>query len=125
MIDTKFVQPLLFCLVSQATNQDCFHCGLPVPANADYTVDIAGQHKPMCCLGCQAVAQAIVDNGLTNFYQHREGSGTKPDELVPEALQRMELYDQDALQENFVSTDEKNLKHAALLHGPSDKYHLQ
>lgn len=69
----------------------------------------------MCCHGCQAVAQAIVDGGLTSFYKHREAPSGKPESLIPEQLARMELYDQDALQAGFVEVDEKNLKHASLI----------
>ena len=100
---------------SHKTQIDCFHCGLPVPDDAEYTVVIDGDEKPMCCNGCHAVAQAIVDGGLTSFYSHREMPSGRPEELIPEALQRMELYDQEALQQGFVSIDEKQLKHASLI----------
>ena len=39
----------------------CFHCGLPVPSGSDYVVTVDGEPRPMCCRGCEAVAQAIVD----------------------------------------------------------------
>jgi Cu2+-exporting ATPase len=52
-------------------SQRCFHCDLPVPKGANYPVVINGVSRPMCCPGCQAVAQAIVENGLTDFYQYR------------------------------------------------------
>jgi Cu2+-exporting ATPase len=94
---------------------DCFHCGLPVPADADYEVEIKGESRPMCCHGCQAVAQAIVDAGLTSFYDHRETPSRKPEDLVPEALQRFELYDQPALQQSFVQGSEADSKTASLI----------
>jgi len=50
---------------------DCFHCGLPVPANANWLVHIDNVARPMCCPGCAAVAEAIVDNGLGDYYQTR------------------------------------------------------
>jgi len=50
---------------------ECYHCGLPVPRGADYSVVIENQSRPMCCPGCQAVASAIVDGGLDRFYQYR------------------------------------------------------
>jgi len=52
-------------------HQVCFHCGLDVPIGARWGVDFNGQWKPMCCPGCEAVAQAIIDNGLVSFYQKR------------------------------------------------------
>ena len=79
---------------------DCFHCGLPVPKGASYTVEINNEEKPMCCMGCQSVAQVIVDNGLTDFYNHRTEKSNKPADLIPAELQ---IYDNDALQESFVT----------------------
>jgi Cu2+-exporting ATPase len=81
-------------------SQDCFHCGLPVPKGASYTVKIDFNDQEMCCMGCQSVAQVIVDNGLTDFYKHRTTKSTKPSDLIPAELQ---IYDNDALQESFVS----------------------
>ncbi|MEK7207071.1 MAG: heavy metal translocating P-type ATPase metal-binding domain-containing protein, partial [Pseudomonadota bacterium] len=46
----------------------CFHCGLPLPADADFAVTILGVRQPMCCHGCEAVARAIVAGGLTDYY---------------------------------------------------------
>jgi Cu2+-exporting ATPase len=69
----------------------------------------------MCCHGCQAVAQAIVDGGLTSFYDHRETPSRKPEDLVPEALQRLALYDQPALQRTFVHSDSATAKTASLI----------
>jgi Cu2+-exporting ATPase len=93
----------------------CYHCGLPVPEGADYQVDIHGKPREMCCHGCQAVAQAIVDGGLTSFYDHRETPSRKPEDLVPEQLQRFELYDQPALQQSFVQADDAEHKTASLI----------
>ncbi|RMG36601.1 MAG: heavy metal translocating P-type ATPase [Gammaproteobacteria bacterium] len=98
-----------------AHEETCFHCGLPVPPGADYPVEIDGRVHNLCCHGCQAVAQAIVDGGLTSFYQHREAPSGRPEELIPEQLARMELYDQPALQAGFVAVDENDLKHASLI----------
>jgi Cu2+-exporting ATPase len=35
-------------------------------------VTIDGAPRAMCCAGCQAVAQAIVDNRLDDYYRHRD-----------------------------------------------------
>jgi Cu2+-exporting ATPase len=72
----------------------CFHCGLPVPAGALRHVLIDGAAQPMCCPGCEAVAQAIVDIGQTEYYRTRSDYaatrlGAAP---LPAALA---LYDQD------------------------------
>ncbi len=97
------------------TVSHCFHCGLPVPPGSDYRVEIDGEMRDMCCHGCQAVAQAIVDGGLTSFYSHRETRSRRPDDLVPEVLRRFELYDQPALQQSFVQADDAQHKTASLI----------
>ena len=53
----------------------CYHCGLPVPASAPgaWTVRIDDTDRAMCCPGCAAVAQAIVDLGQQSYYRDRSG----------------------------------------------------
>lgn len=93
----------------------CFHCGLPVPAGSDYGVQIDGVRRPMCCPGCQAVAQAIVDNGLADFYRYRTEPAANPRDVVPDALQGLELYDKPELQKGFVRVDDEHLREASLI----------
>ena len=95
--------------------QDCFHCSLPVPKNSSYHVTIDGKEHAMCCPGCQAVAKAIVDGGLTSFYKYRTDTSPTARAAVPEVLQELTLYDKPELQRTFVSTDEKNIKQASLI----------
>ncbi len=95
--------------------QSCFHCGLPVPDSFDYRIEILGEPRPMCCHGCSAVAQAIVDGGLESFYQHRTAPSRKAEDLVPDELRQMELYDQERLQQGFVEVDEQDLRSASLI----------
>jgi Cu2+-exporting ATPase len=101
--------------MSAAVGKNCYHCGLPVPEAADYHVRIRGSERDMCCHGCQAVAQAIVDGGLENFYDHRDGPSRRPEDLVPGQLSKLDLYDQDKLQQVFVEIDENNLRSASLI----------
>ena len=64
----------------------CFHCGEPVPANTQWTTRIDGTDQPMCCLGCQAVSQAIVDAGAQIYYKQRTVTGVDQqmlDQLSP------------------------------------------
>ena len=95
--------------------KDCFHCSLPVPKNSSYLVEIDGKEQSMCCPGCQAVAKAIVDGGLTSFYQHRTETSPTARAAVPEVLDQLSLYDKPELQRTFVSTDDKNIKQASLI----------
>ena len=71
----------------------CFHCGLPVDDNLNIFVEYKGENKPMCCYGCQAVSQAIIDSGMDEFYSYRTSNPEKPEEIVPEFLQQLKAYD--------------------------------
>lgn len=79
----------------------CYHCGLPVPAGAHFPVAIAGKDESMCCPGCQAVAMAIVDGGLENFYRFRTENNPRPEaDEVSQA--RWKIYDLPEVQADFV-----------------------
>jgi Cu2+-exporting ATPase len=96
----------------------CFHCGLPVPPGSHYLVEIDGQSRAMCCPGCQAVAQAIVDGGLTDYYRHRTATSVTAQNLVPEELQNLTIYDQPEVQRSFVSNEPRDaaeVKQASLI----------
>lgn len=90
----------------------CFHCGEPVPANSGYSLEIKGIIRPMCCPGCQAVAETIMECGLASYYDHRTAPGTKGD-LVPEELAALTHYDLAEVQQDFV-TDSGTLREIQL-----------
>lgn len=90
----------------------CFHCGEPVPANSGYSLEIKGIVRPMCCPGCQAVAETIMECGLASYYDHRTAPGTKGD-LVPEELAALTHYDLAEIQQEFV-TDSGTLREIQL-----------
>ena len=85
----------------------CFHCGLPVPAGSSWSVQIAGEARVMCCPGCKAVAQAIVDNGLSDYYLTREDFSPTADQapLVPAELR---LYDAPEVLGQFAEPSRDN-----------------
>ncbi len=83
-----------------AQQQACFHCGLPVPAGSQWTVRIDAVVQPMCCPGCAAVAQTIVDNQLHSYYRDRASFSTRLEEPVPDALK---LYDNAAIASRFTT----------------------
>lgn len=93
----------------------CFHCGLPVPDGLDLHVSILGESRDMCCYGCKAVAESIVDNHLEAYYTHRTVTNERPDELVPAALLEMQVYDDANLQKSFVSARSESVKEASLI----------
>lgn len=69
----------------------------------------------MCCHGCQAVAEAIVGNGLEDYYRYRTELPKTADDLVPEELRKLDLYDHPEVQKSFVSQSEDHLKQASLI----------
>ncbi|MDB5759391.1 MAG: Cation transporting P-type ATPase, probable copper-exporting copA-like, partial [Burkholderia sp.] len=89
---------------TMARHGDCFHCGLPLPANGDWQVEIDGIRRDMCCPGCAAVAQAIVDHGITDYYRDRSGYAATAggDALLPPQLQ---LYDSEAAARKYRAAD--------------------
>lgn len=94
---------------------DCYHCGLPMPPGVDFAVAIGGASRAMCCAGCQAVAQAIVANGLTDYYSHRDALPESPREAIPVALQELGLFDHPEVQKNFVRPVGAHEREAALI----------
>lgn len=56
----------------------CFHCGDPVPSSCSLTVEVEGEFKPVCCSGCEAVANLILQSGQSRYYQFRTESALKP-----------------------------------------------
>ena len=97
------------------SQKNCYHCGLPVPEGLQLWVTVDEKPQPMCCPGCQAVAQAILDAGLQDFYKHRTNNAPTGQELVPEFLQQTEIYDNPAIQKRFVRDERGNIREAALI----------
>ncbi|MCA9904872.1 MAG: heavy metal translocating P-type ATPase, partial [Anaerolineae bacterium] len=93
----------------------CFHCGLPVPVGTHFHVRIDGHDRAMCCRGCEAVAQAIVDGGLTDFYKFRTDNAPTAKELVPEALRQARIYDLPDVQASFVRREGETIREASLI----------
>jgi Cu2+-exporting ATPase len=80
----------------------CFHCNEPVLTGEQFTTVINGQPQPMCCPGCQAVSQAIMDAGLSSYYQFRSEPGQRQTALVPAQLSQYSAYDLPEVQQDFV-----------------------
>ena len=93
----------------------CYHCGLPVPANIEMEVSIDGQQRAMCCIGCQAVAQAIVDNGLAEYYRNRDALPDSPREALPDVLDGLKLFDHADFQASFVRVLAEGEREASLI----------
>ena len=93
------------------SNNTCYHCGLPVPHNLNVYVQINGEDQAMCCHGCEAVAQAIVNSGLQDFYKHRTENAPTGQDLIPDVL----VYDNPKIQKRFVRYEGEHVREAALI----------
>jgi Cu2+-exporting ATPase len=82
--------------------ESCFHCGLPVPTDARVSIAWDGAARALCCRGCEAVARAILDAGLGDYYHQRSAHAPSAREPVPSALREFAVYDHPAIQKNFV-----------------------
>ncbi|MFC3185606.1 heavy metal translocating P-type ATPase [Shewanella intestini] len=88
--------------MNKLDQSSCFHCHEPIAPDLELTTTINKLAQPMCCLGCQAVSQAIVDADLVSYYQFRTEPGQKGSSLIPEQLQQYSAYDLVEVQQDFV-----------------------
>ncbi|MDR0736065.1 MAG: heavy metal translocating P-type ATPase [Zoogloeaceae bacterium] len=93
----------------------CYHCGLDIPDDADFSVVINGEPRALCCAGCQAVAEAIVANGLAGYYVTRDALPESPREAVPAALEQLALFDHAEFQKSFVRDLGEHEREASLM----------
>ena len=93
----------------------CFHCGERVPPNVNLSAVVDGTARPMCCPGCQAVAELIAGSGLASFYRLRTSLNEKAPDLPAENL--FEVYDDPANCGDFVERISSDRSRARLLLG--------
>ncbi|MDP4983352.1 heavy metal translocating P-type ATPase [Pseudoalteromonas tunicata] len=86
----------------------CFHCLEPIPLGFKQSVEFNNQQHAVCCLGCQAVAQAIIQGGMTDYYKFRTEAAGKVKELIPEQLAMFKSYDDEDIQADFITGDQDN-----------------
>ena len=101
--------------VAADDEQECYHCGLPIPAETRHYVKVDGRNRRMCCVGCEAVAQSIVDNGLTEYYRHRDAMPEPQKEALPAELQELGLFDHPDFQKSFVQPIDEHEREASLI----------
>ncbi|MGK0446116.1 MAG: Cu2+-exporting ATPase, partial [Bermanella sp.] len=101
---------------------DCYHCGQVVPDNLNLTARVLGEERAMCCIGCQAVANAIVQSGSESFYQFRSDKNTTPDftlDTLPLSVrQELSLYDNpDVLGDIATQIDTQQFETVLIIEG--------
>ncbi|MDR1349384.1 MAG: cadmium-translocating P-type ATPase [Zoogloeaceae bacterium] len=102
-------------LAAASAGARCYHCGLDLPDDADFSVDIAGEPRALCCAGCQAVAEAIVANGLAGYYASRDAMPESPREAMPTVLEQLALFDHAEFQKSFVRALGEHEREASLM----------
>ncbi len=98
---------------ASAVDATCYHCGQPLDPAVDARAEVLGQTRAFCCHGCRAVAQAIVDAGLEEYYAHRQGKAVTAD-VVPDIVRKLPFYDHPEVQRSFVR-DRGAAREASLL----------
>ncbi len=86
-----------------------------MPDEFDLTVLVDQVNQPMCCYGCQAVAEAIVSAGHENFYRVRTEVSPTASGLLPEFLRASEIYDVPEIQKQFMRSPGDNLREVSLM----------
>ncbi len=90
----------------------CFHCGEPVPPNCDLKVEAQGHTQPVCCSGCEAVANLICQSGQSRYYQFRTENAIKPADEDAEIEDSWKRYDE---RHSLWGSPLKNGRYALLL----------
>lgn len=94
-------------------SKSCFHCLEPIPAGFNDHVHYEGKNESVCCIGCKAVAETIITQGMTDYYKFRTDTAGKVEALIPEQLSLIKSYDNQEIQEDFV-TSQGNLSEVLL-----------
>ncbi len=58
-------------VINAIANNNCFHCGLDIPAYSKFYITVNTERHQVCCPGCMAAVEFIQQQGLSDFYQHR------------------------------------------------------
>lgn len=102
-----------------ASPTPCYHCGLPVPAGSAFHARVLNEQRALCCPGCQAVAEAIVQGGLESYYLHRSDASINPDALPQALTEELALYDRKDVQQPFVQHEGELASTSLMIEGIS------
>ncbi|HET9652884.1 MAG TPA: heavy metal translocating P-type ATPase metal-binding domain-containing protein, partial [Usitatibacter sp.] len=92
--------------------QDCFHCGLPVPAGTAFGHEADGRWRAFCCAGCEAVSRSITGLGLDDYYRLREARAAPG---APRERDDLAAFDEPAIRGRFVRSLPGGLDEAEIL----------
>lgn len=93
----------------------CFHCGEPLRGST-LTARVEQQERPVCCSGCQAVAELISGTGLGDYYRYRDATSTRPrnDDL---AADKWRVYADPEFARQFTQTTNGQTSATLLIEG--------
>ncbi|MBI2801154.1 MAG: cadmium-translocating P-type ATPase [Gammaproteobacteria bacterium] len=94
----------------------CFHCGEEITQASRWTLTIDGVEQSLCCAGCMAVAEAIVQHGLQAFYRQRTTDIPRLPAMNADDYARLAALDQPEVQAGF-AVDHADGRTASLLIG--------
>ena len=95
--------------------ENCFHCGEPIPNDIELLITIDNKPQAMCCYGCHAIAEQIIELGLVDYYRHRTSLPQKPESLIPEVITKLTVFNNSQVQSEFVSVHDDSTKEAKLI----------
>ncbi len=93
----------------------CFHCADPLPPGPAITAEVMGRERHFCCLGCRAVSETIVQEGLEQFYQQRSAPTVTPQSIDADTRRDCELYDEQNVQDNLARDREDGYRETWLM----------
>ena len=97
------------------SSTNCFHCGLVNPDEA-FELNVLGDARFFCCLGCRAAAQTIVASGLGEYYRFHQPDQQPVDTALSDKQQQALLvYDRDDVQNEFTTRASDGRKTAIFL----------
>ncbi|SEB02355.1 heavy metal translocating P-type ATPase [Alkalimonas amylolytica] len=71
----------------------CFHCHEPILTGQQFVLEFEQQQRTFCCLGCQAVADTIIQQGLGDYYRFRTEPATKADAMPADLATELASFD--------------------------------
>jgi len=82
----------------------CYHCAEPVTEPQRWQVEFDNEARDVCCAGCKAIMQAIVDSDLGDYYRFRTEPaqfGVIPDDLSAR-LDELQVFDEPEVSERYL-----------------------
>ena len=100
--------------IQTASENTCFHCGLPIPSGQNQTLDVFKQKRHFCCSGCLFAAKSILESGLSQYY--RERTSDSPTVSNIEALSKAEcsFFNNDENQDAFTHLNQNHHRQTVL-----------